>query len=78
MLGDKSQDFLSGIAFLRVRVTTPLVEVKTELACVFRKAQVAPRKVLTVQKLVLQAALATRLKNELFRALFVTFNQVFM
>ena len=76
---DSSQDIFSAVAFLRARVTTPTGKVKTELAIVLGKARVAPMKVMTVPKLELQAALlASRLKNEIVRALTVTVNQVFM
>ena len=79
MFGDNSQDIFSAVAFLRARVTTPTGEEKTELAFVLGKARVAPMKVMTVPKLELQAALlASRLKREIARALFVTINQVYM
>ena len=78
MFGDSSLDIFSAVAFLRARVTTPTGKIKTELAFVLGKARVAPMKVMTVQKLELQAALlAARLKNEI-QALTVTVNQVFM
>ena len=79
MFGESSQDIFSAVAILRARVTTPTGKIKTELAFVLGKARVAPMKVMTFPKLELQAALlAARLKNEIFQALTVTVNQVFM
>ena len=79
MFGDSSQDIFSAVAFLRVRVKTPTGQARTELAFVLGKARVAPKKVMTVPKLELQAALlAARLRREITQTLTVTVNQVFI
>ena len=79
MFGDSSQDVFSAIAFSRARVKTPTGEEKTELAFVLGKARVAPKKVMTLPNLELQAALlAARQKKEITHALIVTVNQVFI
>ena len=78
MFGDSSQEVFSAVAFLRARVTTSS-GFQTELAFVVGKARVAPMKVMTVPKLELQAALlAARLKQDIYRALTVKVNRVFM
>ena len=78
MFGDSSQEFFSAVAFLRARVTTSSGP-QTEIAFVLGKAYLTPMKVMTIAKLELQAALlATRLNQEICRALTVHDNKVSM
>ena len=79
MFGDSSQDVFSAVGFLRAQVTCTSWEIITELDFVLGKARVAPMKVMTVPKLELQAALvAACLKREIYRALTVTVDKLFM
>ena len=65
LFGDSSQEVFSAVAFLRAKVTTKDSGSTTELAFVFWKTRVAPRKALTIPKLELQASLlASRLKKK--------------
>ena len=78
IFGDSSQEVFSAVAFLRARVITSSGP-QTELAFVLVKARVAPIKVMAVPKLELQAALlATRLKQDICRALTVHISKIFM
>ncbi|XP_063728551.1 uncharacterized protein LOC134856114 [Symsagittifera roscoffensis] len=64
------------ITFLRARVKTSL---ETQVAFVFGKARVAPMKALSIPKLELQAALlATRLKEDVLKALTIPVSNTFM
>ena len=74
--GDSSQDVFCAVSFLRARLAKSQ---KAELAFVFGKARVAPMKMLSISKLELQAALlATRLKEEILKALTFKVSNVFM
>ena len=74
--GDSSQDVFCAVSFLRARLAKSQ---KTELAFVFGKARVAPMKMLSIPKLELQAALlATRLKEEILKALTFKVSNVFI
>ena len=78
MLGDSSQEVFSAVAFLRAQVNTSSGS-QTELVFVLGKTRVAPMKVMIIPKLELQAALlATRLKQDICRALTVKVKNVFM
>ncbi|XP_063717837.1 uncharacterized protein LOC134844942 [Symsagittifera roscoffensis] len=67
---------LLALAFLRARVKTSL---ETQVAFVFGKARVAPMKALSIPKLELQAALlATRLKEDVPKALTIPVSNTFM
>ena len=78
IFGDSSQEVFSAVAFLRAQVNTSIGP-KIELAFVLGKARVAPMKVMTIQKLELQAALlAARLKKDICRALTVHVNKIYM
>ena len=79
VFGNSSQDIFSSVAFPRAWVTTPMSEVKTELAFVLGKARVAPMKVMTVPILEFYAVLrAAWMKYEIVRTLTVTVNQVLL
>ena len=68
--------FFCAVAFLLARVKTSL---ETQVAFVFGKARVAPMKALSIPKLELQAALlATRLKEDVFKALTIPVSNTFM
>ena len=65
MFGDSSQDVYCAIGFLRARI---IETQKTEIAFVFDKARVALRKVSSILKLELQAALlASRLEEDILQ-----------
>ena len=69
VFGESSQDVFSAVAFLRARVKPLTLNegTETQLAFIFGKARVGPKKALTIPKLKLQAALlAARLKNEMY------------
>ena len=79
VIGDRSQEVYSAVAFLRALVSLPSEIKRTELAYVIGKARGAPMKTLTVPKLELQAALlAARLREETFKALTVPVQTTFM
>ena len=76
MFGDSSEEVFCAVAFLRARVKTSL---ETQVAFVFGKARVAPMKALSIPKLELQAALlATRLKEDVLKALTIPVSNTFM
>ena len=78
MFGDSSEEIFSAVTFLRARITTSSGN-QTELAFVLANALRALMKVVTGQKLELQSALlAVQLKQEIWRALPVNFNEAFM
>ena len=78
VFGDSSQDAFNAVAFLRGKLVNNH-DVVTQLAFVFGKARVAPKKALTVPKLELQAALlAARLRAEVLRALSLKIDRTFM
>ena len=75
---DSSQSAFSAVACLRAKVNNGK-GMTTELAFVFGKARVAPKKALTIPKLELQAALlAARLKDEVQKALTLTVEPTLM
>ena len=79
MFGDSSQDVFNAVRFLRAQVTCTSGEIRIELAFVLGKARVAPMTVMMVPKLELQAVLlAARLKREIWSALTVAVDKVFM
>ena len=76
MFGDSSDEVFFAVAFLGARVKTSL---ETQVAVVFGKARVAPMKALSIPKLELQAALlATRLKEDILKALTIPVSNTFM
>ena len=76
MFGDSSLDVFCCVAFLRAQKNTYS---KCQLAFVFGKARVAPMKMLSIPKLELQAALlASRLKDDIEKALTLSTSKVFM
>ena len=76
MFGDSSEEVFCAVAFLRARVKTSL---ETQVAIVLGKARVAPMKALSNPKLELQAAsLATRLKEDVIKALTIPLSNTFM
>ena len=79
MFGDSSLDVFCSVAFLRAQNNACS---KCQLAFVFRKARVAPMKMLSIPKLELQAALlASRLKDnieDIEKALTLSISKVFM
>ena len=78
VFGDSSQDAFSAVAFFRGKLINDH-GVVTQLAFVFGKARVAHLKALFVPKLELPAALlAARLGDEVFRALCLTIERIFM
>ena len=76
MFGDSSLDVFCSVAFLRAQKNACS---KCQLAFVFGKARVAPMKMLSIPKLELQAALlASRLKDDIEKALTLSISKVFM
>ena len=76
MFGDSSLDVFCSVAFLRAQKNACS---KCQLAFVFGKARVAPIKMLSIPKLELQAALlASRLKDDIEKALTLSISKVFM
>ena len=76
MFGDSSLDVFCSIAFLRAQNNAYS---RCQLAFVFGKARVVPMKMLSIPKLELQAALlASRLKNDIEKALTLRISKVFM
>ena len=75
IVGDSSLDVFCSVAFLRAQKNACS---KCHLAFVFGKARVAPMKMLSIPKLELQAALlASRLKDEIEKALTLSISKVF-
>ena len=78
MFGDTSQEVFKAVAFLRTEANNSS-GYQTEFAFVLNKTRVAPRCVMTVPMLEFQAVLlATRLKQDICRALTLKVNKVFM
>ena len=76
MFGDSSLDVFCSVAFLRAQKNA---DSKCQLAFAFGKARVAPMKMLSFPKLELQAALlASRLKDDIEKALTLSISKVFM
>ena len=76
MFGDSSEEVFCAVAFLRARLKTSL---ETQVAFVFGKARVEPMKALSIPKLELQSALlATRLKEDVLKALTIPVSNTFM
>ena len=76
MFGDSSEEVFCAVAFLRARVKTSL---ETQIAFAFGKARVEPMKARSIPKLELQAALlATRLKEDVLKALTIPVSNTFM
>ena len=78
LFGDRSEEVFCAVAFLQGRVKTSLVtQVAIRLAD--EKARVAPMEALSISKLELQAALlATRLKEDILKALTIPVSNAFM
>ena len=75
MFGDSSLDVFCSVAFLRAQKNAYS---KCQLVFVFGKARVAPMKMLSIPKLELQAALlASRLKDDIEKALTLSISKVF-
>ena len=73
---DSSLDVLCSVAFLRAQKNA---DSKCQLAFVFGKARVAPMKMLSILKLELEAALlASRLKDDIEKALTLSISKVFL
>ena len=78
VVGDSSQDVFFAVAFLRARLSLN-GRTKTQVAFVFGKSRIAPKKALTIPKLELQAALlAARLKDKIQQPLTIPFKRTFM
>ena len=76
MFGDSSLDVFCSVVFLRAQKNA---DFKCQLAFVFGKARVAPMKMLSIPKSELQAALlASRLKDDIEKALTLSISKVFM
>ena len=76
MFGDGSLDVFCSVAFLRAQRNAYS---KCQLLFVFGKARVAPMKMLSIPKLEFQAALlASRLEDDIEKALTLSFSEVFM
>ena len=76
MLGDSSLEVFCAVGLLRGRLSESQ---QTEVIFVFGKARVAPIKDMHIPKLELQAALlATRLKEDIHKALNIQIAQTFM
>ena len=76
MFGDSSLDVFCSVAFLRAQKNA---DSKCQLAFVFGKARVAPMKMLSIPKSELQAALlASRLKDDIEKALTLSISKVIM
>ena len=74
--GDSSLDVFCSVAFLRAQKNA---DSKCQLAFAFGKARVAPLKMLSIPKLELQAALlASRLKDDIEKALTLSISKVFI
>ena len=76
MFGDSSEEVFYIVVFLPSHMKTSL---ETQVAFVFGKARVAPMKALSIPKLELQTALlATRLNDDILKALTIPVSNTFM